>query len=179
MNNPFIYNIRALLKDDYFGSQNYSVEFLGDEIQSNQDLGCVLTQPLTGTVKISKTSKCIEVVLLNFKTNVLLECARCLTSFKKNIEFNQKKYLFFQKIPSNKKTHDDVFLINNKKLTINIKDAVCQELIMSIPSSSICSKSCKGFCLACLTDLNKNKCKCQKDDISENKPFSILKKLIK
>lgn len=45
---------------------------------------------------------------------------------------------------------------------IDLNEEVRQEIILGLPIKILCKEDCKGLCLNCGVDLNKEQCKCQK-----------------
>lgn len=122
----------------------------------------------------------IAAVVLDFKTKVELICNKCLRKFRYIVEIPQAERQFLLKILEEKDPNEN-FLIDKNKLEVDLKEMIRQEIILHFPIIPLCSKSCKGLCAKCGTDLNKKKCCCVEEVGSSEKyrPFKDLKKLIK
>jgi len=59
--------------------------------------------------------------------------------------------------------------------SIDLRDEIAQQLIMSLPFNPQCSKSCRGLCSRCGANLNTSPCQCTRED--EGNPFAVLKNL--
>lgn len=59
--------------------------------------------------------------------------------------------------------------------TIDLADVVAEQLRLTIPFQPLCKEDCKGMCPQCGADWNVGRCACAK--ISQENPFSVLKKL--
>jgi uncharacterized protein len=46
--------------------------------------------------------------------------------------------------------------------TIDLKEALRQLFLASLPFSPVCSEDCKGLCDSCGADLNRSECRCSK-----------------
>ncbi|MDP8213297.1 MAG: DUF177 domain-containing protein [Candidatus Zapsychrus exili] len=54
------------------------------------------------------------------------------------------------------------FEIEDKVDHIDISDDIRQEILLSLPNKILCDSDCLGICLDCKQNLNKEKCKCNK-----------------
>jgi len=122
-------------------------------------------KPTVGKVELKRTDKGIN---SNYKINstVGLICFRCAEEFEKKISlnFNTQYRLAQADLPQAvfEEEQDEGFfyiLPNNK---IDPWLAIRQEILLSLPMKILCRKSCRGICLKCGQNLNKNKCRCQK-----------------
>lgn len=57
---------------------------------------------------------------------------------------------------------------------LDATQAVCDEIVLSLPMSLLCNPDCKGLCPKCGCDLNVKQCGC---DTTRENPFSVLKNL--
>ena len=79
--------------------------------------------------------------------NFELVCDRCADNFLK-----------YKKIEL-----DEIFELSKKELSDRIVDVdskIRDVVIMSFPIKILCSESCRGICLGCGVNLNKEKCNC-------------------
>lgn len=60
---------------------------------------------------------------------------------------------------------------------INIDEILCEQTYLEIPLRTLCKEECRGICVGCGVDLNKNACSCARDNTSS--PFAVLSKLKK
>lgn len=58
---------------------------------------------------------------------------------------------------------------------IDLDDVMRQQLYLALPIKHLCSADCCGLCLRCGANLNEEACRC--DQVNENSPFAVLKKL--
>ena len=94
-------------------------------------------------------------------------CDRCLKNITKSIElpFNQTFY---------KDGTDGEFDYVYLDSKLDATKAVYDEIVLSLPSSFLCSEDCKGLCPKCGVNLNEEQCDC---DTSRENAFSVLKNL--
>lgn len=59
------------------------------------------------------------------------------------------------------------FDIDKQKEFIDISEDVRQELILNLPTRILCQEDCKGLCIDCGVNLNKNECAHQHSVISK------------
>ena len=98
---------------------------------------------------------------------------------KVNLKSFEKQFLLHK--PEIIDDLNDIYLVETKNMTIDLTEALRQEIILHFPVVRVCSIHCKGICPKCGINLNEKTCKCKvkKDVESENKPLAELKKLLK
>ena len=71
--------------------------------------------------------------------------------------------------------NDDYIFLEDKKL--DLIDPTEEELMLELPSKTLCREDCAGLCVKCGKNLNLGKCSCKQ---SEGDPrLQILKTLLK
>jgi len=96
-------------------------------------------------------------------TNARYVCDRCLTDFQKKLK--SKFQLVYSKETRNK-FEDDVYrFLEENAFEIDLTDDVRENLLLVLPMKHVCSEECKGLCLKCGANLNKESCNCTEDDI--------------
>jgi uncharacterized protein len=76
-----------------------------------------------------------------------LVCDRCADSFLQNKKIEL----------------DEIFELSKKELSdrlVDLDSKVRDIVVMSFPIKILCNENCKGICLGCGVNLNKEKCKC-------------------
>lgn len=172
MNKPLIFEISHLI-DKPTGAQ-ISYNFTSPAHFENIDA----TSDIKGNIEIMRIDDGVNVLFKNIDIAVLLICEKCLKPFKTKIKIDSAERQFYFKKPNFIDDVFDLFLINNKNLTIDITEPIRQELLLHFPIIKVCSKGCKGLCPHCGKDRNKQKCDCKNETIIENKPFAKLKQLL-
>lgn len=109
---------------------------------------------------------------------VELECARCLTEFKKNltsktdfIVCSKEKYEQEKNVLDN----EDYAFFKDSNLTVDLSDIERQAIILAVSLKPVCSESCPGICSKCGVNLNEKSCNCKKENYDAR--WEGLKKL--
>lgn len=117
---------------------------------------------------------------LNGTCKVVLECvcSRCLEKFQLEIDFDIDE--IFSKEPES----EEIKKIDGNM--VDIYEVVEENLFLNIPIKRLCKESCKGLCLSCGTNLNKELCMCNSHEDEEklqeeglDPRFAKLKSLFK
>lgn len=58
--------------------------------------------------------------------------------------------------------------------SVDIDKSVIDTVLLELPTRLLCKDDCKGICAVCGQNLNKGKCKCNKDGGGDS-PFAVLK----
>ncbi|MDF2674142.1 MAG: hypothetical protein K0R09_2410, partial [Clostridiales bacterium] len=61
--------------------------------------------------------------------------------------------------------------------SIDLKDMVMDNIILSMPIKFLCSPECRGLCPVCGKNLNKYQCNCNKNNVDPR--LAVLKDLFK
>ena len=125
---------------------------------------------LVGSVLVTRTTQGL-LVQIALRANVLSECARCLVNFSQPLEADITELYAFT---VNSVTDSGLLLPENG--IIDIGPIVREEMLLSIPISSICSPDCKGLCPICGENLNETVC--HHDDENIDPRLSVLKSLL-
>ncbi len=88
------------------------------------------------------------------------QCARCLEKFV--YEISVPDFCFFQENPLPRE--------------IDLTPALREDIILSFPQNFICRDDCKGICVVCGKNRNREDCGCA-PVFKENTPWSALDKL--
>ena len=119
----------------------------------------------------------------NFDTHVRLLCSRCLSGFEKPLKdafemtfvHSVSETADIKTVPEKELTVEEMGMTVIDGEVIDLKDAVQQQLIMSLSQRPLCSEACKGLCQNCGVNLNEEDCRCHKASI--NSQFEVLKDL--
>jgi uncharacterized protein len=114
---------------------------------------------------------------------LVLLCSRCLESFESRIE--QPFTLRFARQVSRdmrmvrgaevELTTDQIGLSFFEGEEIDLREALQEQVIMTLPYKPLCRAECKGLCPNCGLDLNRESCQCRKK--TKGGPFDQLKSL--
>ena len=94
-------------------------------------------------------------------------CDKCMSEVSTQISlpFNQ---IFFK----DSSDDEDGYVYTDSRL--DLTKAICDEIVLSVPSGLMCKQDCKGLCPKCGVNLNEQQCDCA---TSRENAFSVLKNL--
>ncbi len=114
---------------------------------------------------------------------VKLACSRCLEGFHTPL-YRRFTLRFSRDIPNALHvddgqevalTADQIGLVYFKGDEIDLRAAIQEQVVLSLPFKPLCAEDCKGLCPRCGTNLNSETCKCA--ERTAGSPFSVLKEL--
>lgn len=161
-----------------------------DEIDTEADLGegVDLVDNLKAELLMIRMKNGVTVVLSDLSTKAKLTCSKCLNEFIQEIEIPSAEAHFFAENEGMGIDDFDVFFIRARDMSIDLTEALRQEIILHFPMIPVCSERCKGLCVECKANLNqKAHVKgCSKPTTNESKvspsnthkPFANLKDII-
>jgi len=158
------------------------------------------TQTLPGLAEVEKTGEYKFLTPLNvylrafrvrdrinvvgdFKIDLGITCSRCLTEFRTALS-DHFALTFTPKDPETEKhpenqevelSPEEMVSIPYQGETIDFRAPIQEQVILALPIRALCSKKCKGLCLQCGADLNREKCSCKK--LPSRSKFAALEKL--
>ena len=108
------------------------------------------------------------------KTTLVLQCSRCLDSFKHGtygeLSFVVRRSKQSESTPDvmykeNEIDEDNLIIINHDEKKLDISDFVRDAVLLSVPLKPVCSEQCKGLCPVCGQNLKKLECGCSETRI--------------
>lgn len=136
-------------------------------------------KPLTWQVTISNTGDAL-LVLGTVEGLARISCARCLTEFERAFTGEVEGYFLLEQgsaLPED--MEEDEFSYLSEDNIIDMVPLLDAALLLDAPLIPLCDEDCKGLCVTCGTDLNKESCSCAKVDIERDSgvphPFAALK----
>jgi len=112
---------------------------------------------LKGSLRLSRNSRGI-LVQGRLETNVLTECARCLTSVFFPVAFDLEE--LFSYPPST----STVYSVEETGF-LDLAPLVREEAILAVPMGVLCRPDCAGLCPECGQNLNEGTCNCQRETL--------------
>lgn len=104
-------------------------------------------------------------------------CSRCLTEvylpLKVPLQLEYTRAASDEPLLNEKKEAAGLYLYHDH--TLDLREALYEQLVMARPMRVLCRKACKGLCIQCGTDLNQQSCQCT--TVRVNNPFAGLKHL--
>lgn len=162
---PFRINVGFIVHEEVGYKHEFPFEF--DQVQISEDL---VLRNFEGLVSIGRTPQGL-IVQGDFSAETSLECARCLTGFDRELEWDfTELYTFKHKSVS----ESDLLLPDDQH--IDLQPLIREYALLEFPINPICKPDCKGLCPVCGENLNE--VDCGHKDSSEESPFSSLKDLL-
>jgi uncharacterized protein len=178
----------VLICIDEIKDQGLSLEF--EEKPENfsilQDImhtaDCVFHSPLKFKVRAIRIKEMVKIEG-RLETKIRLTCSRCLEPFESPLVKNFV-LTYVQQQPETAEINggegielsaDEAGLMIFTGREIDLKEALQEQVVMSIPMRPLCADSCKGLCSRCGANLNDGDCGCQKNSLRTK--FAALKNL--
>lgn len=136
---------------------------------------------LTGEMILMRIPDGIAVLTDDLSLKINLDCGRCLEKYTATIHIPPTEREFYLKKPQDLSDQEDIYLIDPKKLTLDLREMLRQEILLHFPLIPLCSNHCKGLCSQCGQNLNLSACKCQASISTSgdtHKPLQHLKDLL-
>jgi uncharacterized protein len=99
-------------------------------------------------------------------------CARCVEPVSNVLEISFEKDIASSGDVSEE--NDDYIIIEDKKL--DLLTSVEEEIMLEMPSRTLCKEDCRGLCQKCGKNLNEGDCDCCKKEVDPR--LAILKTLL-
>lgn len=81
-------------------------------------------------------------------------CRRCLTDVRVPVEANV--HLIFAEAEDEEIDDPDVYTIEAEAAELDLRPAIREEWILSMPAFALCREECQGLCPVCGADLNED-----------------------
>ncbi|HKS69684.1 MAG TPA: DUF177 domain-containing protein [Ktedonobacterales bacterium] len=173
-----IYNVAQLLKAPVGTVQKVALDD-ADRLDLHDD-EAQLAGPITGEVKLHRTNQGIfadgyvEVPLT-------LECTRCLKSYVAPLRFPLREQFYptidvNTGLPVPPPDDDELAFPIDRNHLLDLREAIRQNLVLSLPAKPLCREDCAGLCPHCGKDLNEGPCECREEVTDER--FSALRDLL-
>ena len=125
-------------------------------------------------ITITKLSSTRLSIKADTSVTLSIPCDRCLKPVDTKIDLSIDEIVDFADDASEEETqiekdYIDGYCIDTDKLLFN-------ELIMSIPTKTLCKNDCKGLCLICGCDLNIKECSCDREILDPR--MSVFKDIL-
>jgi Predicted metal-binding, possibly nucleic acid-binding protein len=105
----------------------------------------------------------------SIKAPVEIECTRCLTPVKRELDIVfDVDFVDRELFPDSRETHLesrdlDTDVIEGNEL--DLTQVAREQILLSLPEQVLCREDCKGICATCGSDLNESDCKCGGEEI--------------
>jgi len=91
---------------------------------------------------------------------VVGECRRCLTPVTSPVAERGLHLIFVESDDDETADDPDVFLLDPRKPELDLRPAIREHWLLSVPGFAECRPDCKGLCPTCGADLNAGDCGC-------------------
>lgn len=100
------------------------------------------------------------IVTLSYTVQFALDhtCDRCLSAFRRDYTF-AFKHIIVRSLNQD----DDEYVVSDGD-SLDLDSLVLSDLLLQLPTKTLCKEDCKGLCSHCGTDLNFSDCGCEKDE---------------
>lgn len=138
---------------------------------------------LTGNGQLLRTDKGIW-ISAKIQTEIEIDCGRCLNSFSRQINVDVEEEVLPADSLNNRISHFEhkeeyleTSLIDSNNI-LDMSDMVIQYIDINMPMNRNCDVQCKGLCTECGTNLNFNKCNCERNSINNEWNFLSSTRII-
>ena len=99
-------------------------------------------------------------------------CARCAEPVSGEVSFSFEKDIATDDVSAD---NDDYIFLDDKKL--DLVEPALEQMMIEMPSKTLCREDCAGLCVKCGKNLNFGKCSCKEE--TGDPRLAILKTLLK
>lgn len=90
-----------------------------------------------------------------------IPCRRCLTGV--GVAIDEEAHFIFSSEGEDSSDDPDVYPFNPTAAELDLRPAVRETWLLTVPGFALCREDCKGLCAHCGTDLNTGSCDCEKE----------------
>jgi uncharacterized protein len=113
---------------------------------------------LSGTVILDNSASGVLISgQLRVSTNT--ECSNCLEDFE--LVYQADIEIFVDREASDRDDEKEDWIICQRRGVVDITDTLRDATMLSRPQRIVCDQDCKGFCVECGTNLNRQSCDCE------------------
>ena len=112
------------------------------------------SQPLHVTGRVSSAGSGRFYFSGQMAGDVALECRRCLTDVTAPV--SAELHLIFAEAGDEEIEDPDVYSIDPQESELDLRPAIREEWLLSVPAFVLCREDCKGLCASCGADLNED-----------------------
>lgn len=131
------------------------------------------------TLRVRRTGEDIYVSGL-MEASLVLGCSRCLGSFSKDmsapVEVVYRPAEECGQAESGELAPEELVTGYYSDGELDIGELAREQMILNVSMKPLCSDACRGICLKCGSDLNKEPCGCK--DVGADSRWTALKKLL-
>ena len=87
-----------------------------------------------------------------------LPCRLCLEEV--DVQVDEDVHLLLAETGAEEADDPDVFLYDPAERMLDLRPAIRENWLLTVPAYAQCSEECKGLCVTCGTNLNESTCSC-------------------
>ena len=144
-----------------------------------EDPGFQCTGPVKGKLEFTNAGSLL-LVTGEFKTELKLQCSRCLVDMTLPVEAKVEEEFRLETIGDAIRVlaldDEDVESGLVKDNILDIQEVIRQDLLLEVPIQPLCRPDCQGLCPTCGENLNLRKCACPPAE--PESPFKVLGELL-
>jgi len=150
------------------------------DVPCPKSLGFVCPTPVKGRMELNNTGTLL-LLTGRIKTEVQVECSRCLADFTLPVETDMEEEFRVEKVGDAMRAlpleEDEVSaeLVSAGNI-LDVDELIRQSLLVDLPIQPLCKPDCAGLCPTCGENLNMRKCQCEVDETES--PFKVLGELL-
>jgi uncharacterized protein len=137
---------------------------------------------IKGSFKVKRFGTKV-VVEGSIKTELELECSRCLSTFCYPLTINfvselypLEDFIFRSSEPVELRKNEMEMEFYSKGI-LDIEEVMSTNIILNIPTYPLCKENCKGICPDCGKNLNYEECTCKKEKTIKDERWRALESL--
>ena len=145
-----------------------------------RDIDVVCTTPVKGRINFNNVGELL-LITGHIKTDVKIECGRCLVDFTMPIEAEIEEEFRLERVgdaiqalPMEEEIDISLEVVKNNILDLD--EMIRQDLLVELPIQPLCKPDCGGLCPTCGENLNVRQCMCVAGDVES--PFHALAELL-
>ncbi len=171
-----ILNLKEELKEEPFIEKDYSIPFKDLNLPEEYSFDKENVDVHLYIIKDDKD----YVVSLNLKSDIKLQCGRCLESYVMDIDTSSNIILSQKDIHNHNELSEEDLIVEylEDEENFNLNNLIREEIIVQTPMKPLCDDSCKGICPICGVDKNRQTCNCELNLKREDSPFAVLKNIL-
>jgi uncharacterized protein len=129
------------------------------------------TEPIKVTGRLSAAGPSRFYFSGRVEGKTVIPCRRCLTEV--GVEVNEEAHFIFSSEGEDSSDDPDVYPFNPTAAELDMRPAVRETWLLTVPGYAECREDCKGLCPSCGIDLNTGSCDCEKS--SSDSRWNALK----
>ena len=163
---PFRFNVGFIIHEAVGYNHNFPFELERIILDGELEL-----RDLQGNINVGKTPQGL-IVQGNFSAETIVLCARCLTDFIQELDWEfTEMYAFDQR------SITESGLLLPEDAHLDMEELLREYAVLEIPINPLCKPDCQGLCIDCGQNLNEKDCGHRPDE--PDSPFAKLKDLLK